>query len=87
MSNVNIDVDLEEVLDSLKGPAIESRIKLIDTLIMFSEFADKLNTKLVLRFKNLVFRFNICTVEKFKIRSTDTDLNAKVWPIVHFCHL
>ena len=33
--------DLEEVLDLLKGLNTESRIELIDRLIMFNEFADK----------------------------------------------
>ena len=49
--------DLETVLDSLKEQNTKSRIELIDRLIMFSEFADKLNIRLVLWPKNLVFSF------------------------------
>ena len=39
---------LKAVLDSLNEQNTKSRIKLIDRLIMFNEFADKLNIRLVL---------------------------------------
>ena len=47
--------------------------------MMFNEFADKLNIRLVLWPKNLVFNFfkNICTRKKIKIRSIDTDIEGK----------
>ena len=46
---------------------------------MFNEFADKLNIRLVLWLKNLVFSFlkNIFTGKKNKIRPMDTDLKGK----------
>ena len=49
--------DLEAVLDLLEEQNTKSRIELIDRLIMFNEFADKLNIRLVLWLKNLVFSF------------------------------
>ena len=39
---------LKAVLDSLNEQNTKSRIKLIDRLLMFNEFADKLNIRLVL---------------------------------------
>ena len=71
--------DLEAVIYLLNEKETESRIDLIDRLIMFNEFSDKLNIRLVLRPKNLVFSFlkNICTGKKIKIRPTDTDLERK----------
>ena len=39
--------ELKIVLDSLKGLDIESRLKLIDRLIMFNEFVDELSTKIL----------------------------------------
>ena len=56
---------------------------------MFNEFSDKLNIRLVLRPKNLVFSFlkNICTGKKFKIRPTDTDLERKSMAYSHYYHL
>ena len=49
--------DLEAVLDSSKGLDIESRLELVDRLIIFNEFADELSIKLVLWPKNLIFSF------------------------------
>ena len=55
--------DLEAVLifiniiDLLNEQNTKSRIELIDRLIMFNEFADELNIRLVLWSKNLVFSF------------------------------
>ena len=83
MSEMNIDInrfikelkslnmrayDLEAVLDLLKEQNTKSKIESIDRLIMFNEFADKLNIRLVLWPKNLVFSFlnNICTGKKLK---------------------
>ena len=40
--------DLEAVLNSIKGLDVESRLELIDRLLMFNEFADELSIKLVL---------------------------------------
>ena len=52
-----IAYDLEAVLDLLNEQNTKSRIELIDRLTMFNEFADKLNLRLVLWSKNLVFSF------------------------------
>ena len=71
--------DLEAVLDLLKEQDTKSRIELVDRLIMFNEFRDKLNVRLALWPKNLVFSFlkNICTGKKIKMRPIDTDLEGK----------
>ena len=60
--------DLEAVLDLLKEQNTKSRIELIDRLIMFNEFADKLSIRFVLWSKNLVFSLlkNNCTRKKLK---------------------
>ena len=49
--------DLEAIFDLLKNTDTKSRIELIDRLIMFSELADRLNIKLIMWPKNLVFSF------------------------------
>ena len=49
--------DLEAVLDLSNEQNTKSRIELIDRLIMFNEFANKLNVRLVLWPKNLAFSF------------------------------
>ena len=80
LKSLNMRVyDLEAVLYVLNEKDTESSIELIDRLTMFNEFADKLNIKLVLWHKNLVFSFlkNICTGKKTKIRPIDTDLEGK----------
>ena len=58
--------DLQAVLDLLTEQNTKSRIELIDRLIMFNEFSDKLRIRLVLWPKNLFFSFleGICTGKK-----------------------
>ena len=80
---------LVAVLDLLKEQNTKSRIELIDKLKNFNEFANKLNIRLVLRPKNLVFSFlkNICRGKKIKYDLMTQILKTKVWYIFHWCHL
>ena len=81
--------DLEAVLDLLKEQNTKSSIELIDKLIMFNEFADKLNIRLVLWLKNLGFSFLkiICSGKNLNKDLLTQILRAKVWHIVHYYHL
>ena len=76
--NMNLD-ELKIVLDLLEKLDNKPRMELIDRLIMFNEFASKLNIKLIMWPKNIVFNIveSISRGKKLKIRHTDTDLDGK----------
>ena len=71
--------ELKIVLDLLKKLDGKPRIKLIDRLIMFNEFANKLNIKLIKWSKNIMFNTveYISRGKNLKIRYIDVDLNDK----------
>ena len=76
--NMNLD-ELKIVLDLLEKLDNKPTMELIDRLIMFNEFASKLNIKLIMWPKNIVFNIveSISRGKKLKIRHIDTDLDGK----------
>ena len=71
--------ELRVVLDLLEKLDCKRRIELIDRLIMFNEFANKLNIKLMMWAENLVFNIveSISKGKNLKIRHIDTDIDGK----------